>query len=491
MIIIFYIVALLTVFYWINKKYTFELPKFTLSGLFAVKIAYAFFFLYVYTYHYGGGELTADAGVFFKESQVLYSVFQQSPYDFFQFLFGLNDDIAFIDKYLSSTMHWNGGERFLPNDSRHVIRVNALMMFISNGEVIVHFLLFSFASFMGGIDLYQWLKKKSKLPPILLISILTLAPSLAFWSSSIIKEPLMILGLCIFLRGVFDAISMPRKAWRIILGGILTIAFKPYVFICLLLVIIYYFTFGKWFKRQWLAILCFGGLGIAIFLLTGYSKKFAYVISNQQEDFINLRDGGLYLHGDEEHYYYIYYSNRSHFEIKNKEATLLEPVGAYYMKKNENFERFPIQLKEVGKTYPIYLQLAETGSKVEVTLIRDNFWQMLLNIPEAIFNSFFQPIPNKKSTWLQYPAFFENILFAIAMALTFIVYPRKRSQKENRLIATLLLFAAFIAMIVGWTTPVSGAIVRYIIPAHVALLIVIGIAFDYDKLKSKVLIRKA
>src|SRR5690554_7588790 len=89
-----------------------RINKMTLSLLFLVKFAYALFFLYVYTYYYGGGELTADAGMFFKESKILHDVFAQSPGDFFQFLFGLNDDPEFINKYLDNTTHWNGGQRF-------------------------------------------------------------------------------------------------------------------------------------------------------------------------------------------------------------------------------------------------------------------------------------------------------------------------------------------------------------------------------------------
>ncbi len=485
LLITLYTIAFLLLCYWINKKYIKVLPSYTLTLLFLVKIAYAIFFLFVYTYHYGGGELTADAGMFFRESKILSDVFYESPSAFFQFLFGLNNDTDFINQYLESTTHWNGGDRFLPNDSRHVMRINALLMFISNGEVIIHFIFFSFASFMGGFDLYQWLKKKSNLPPLLLLILLTLAPSLAFWSSSIIKEPLMILGLSLFIRGVFDDISISRKTWRIIIGGILTIAFKPYVFISLIVALIYYFVFSKLFRKQWLALVTFGIFGIGVLTITGYSNRLAYIVANQQEDFINLRDGGLYLHGDEEHYYYIYYANRNHFKIENGNATLLEPVGAYYMKKNENHDRFPMILREVGTTYPVYLTLNESGSKVKVTLIKDNFWQMLLNIPEAIFNSFLQPIPNKKSTWLQYPAFFENLLFVFAAVLTFFLFPKTLTQKEKRIAISLNLFAAFIAMIVGWTTPVSGAIVRYIIPAHVAIVVIIAIKLDYEKLREK------
>jgi hypothetical protein len=484
---ILYSVAFLLISFWINKKHLRALPKATLPILFLVKISYALFFLYVYTYHYGGGELTADAGMFFKESKVLYEVFHQSPKAFFQFIFGLNNDVDFINKYLENTSHWNSGERFLPNDSRNVMRVNAMLHFISNGEVIIHFLFLSFASFMGGVDLYQWLKKKSNLPPIALLVLTTLTPSIAFWGSSIIKEPLMILGLCLLIRGVFDDISIGRKTWRILLGGLLTFAFKPYVIICILAALVYYLFFSRLFRKQWIAVITFGVVSISALLITNYADKLAYVISNQQEDFINLRDGGLYLHGDKEHFFYIYYDNRSHFSIKNGIATLEKPVGAYYMKKNENFERFPMRLDEVGKSYRVYLTLQKTGSKVDVTLIKDNFWQMLLNGPEAIFNSFVQPIPNKQSTWLQYPAFIENLLFILAAVLTFFIFPKSISQKEKRTLVSLALFAAFIAMIVGWTTPVSGAIVRYIVPAHIAIIVIFAIKFDYKKLKQRFL----
>ncbi|WP_123776125.1 hypothetical protein [Brumimicrobium aurantiacum] len=484
-LIAFYTLLFLWLTYSINKKHILDLPVYTLPGLFLVKIGFALFFLYVYTYHYGGGELTADAGMFFNESRILHDVFYASPKAFFQFLFGLNNDPELINKYLEATSHWNGGDRFLPNDSRHILRINALLYFISNGEVFIHFLFFSFASFMGGVDVFQWLKKKSNIPQWILLVALTLAPSLAFWSSSIIKEPLMIFGLFILIRALFDNLSPSRRLWRIIIGLLLTVSIKPYALICLLAALIYHFIFSRLFKNLWLSLSFYLALGISILAVSGYGDKIAYIIANQQEDFINLRDGGLYLNGDDKHYYYIYHSNRDHFEFKNNTATLIEPVGAYYMKKNENFERFPMQLNEVGKTYSIYLSLAKTGSKVDVTLIKDDYWQMIKNIPEAIYNSFVQPIPNRKSTWLQYPAFIENILFIILFIMSFVIYPRSLNQSDKRILITLSLFGAFVAMIVGWTTPVSGAIVRYIIPAHIAILILLAMKLDYKKLKQK------
>lgn len=485
-----YTFAVLYFCYWINKKYIKTTKPYVLPILFLFKLGYAVFFLYVYTYHYGGGELTLDAGIFFKESKILNSVFYESPKDYLQFLFGTNNDVDFINSYLEDTRHWNAGQRYLFNDSRNVIRINSLLLFITNGQVFIHFILFSFASFFGGIELFHWLKKKTKLPHPLLLAILTLAPSIAFWSASIIKEPLMILGLALFLRGCFDQISKKSRAWRIVLGFVLMFGFKSYVALLFLPVFIYYLFFSKWFKKQWLALTLMAGLGIGAMVVTGYADKAAYVIANQQEDFYNVANGGLYLHGDEEHYYYIPYYSRQHFLLEKRQATLIKPVSAFYLKRNENYERFPFLMEDVGTTYKIYLNMEAAGSIIYITPIRDNFWRMLLIGPQAIANSFFQPIPNKNSSWLQYPALIETIMFIIAAILSLLLFPKKVGERDKRIIIALTIYAVITGMIVGWTTPVSGAIVRYFIPAQLVILVIFILKFDYPRFQQKWLSRK-
>jgi hypothetical protein len=431
--------------------------------------------LYVYTFYYGGGELTADAGRFFEESQVLKAVFHESPTDYLKFIFGLDNDPAFINHYLESTNHWNGGNQVLPNDSRNVIRVNSLLLFISNGQVVIHFLLFSLASFLGGVDLYQFIKKHSKLPKGLLLFLLTLTPSIAFWSSSIIKEPLMILGLCLFIRAAFDDISTKRKFWRYLLGGLLLISFKPYVFICLIIALIFYWFISRVTKSQILNLLLYGVIGFGALFFTGLLDKGIYLISKQQEDFINVRDGGLYLFEDDEHYFYIYYNNRNHFKIEGNQAILLKPVGAFHMRIDNNFDRKPLKLEAVGKSYRIGVRMEKAGSGIPITTIQGDGATMLKMIPEVLFNTLIRPIPQKKSSWLQYPAFIENILVLIGLLFAVIIYPRKLNRKENRILFSLVIFSLMIYLIVGWTTPVVGAIVRYIIPGLLGILLIISL----------------
>jgi hypothetical protein len=472
-LLILYILLIFSFTWYLNRKYLPEFKSFVLPSLFAVKFLIALFFLYIYTFYYGGGELTADAGRFFEESKVLKNVFYQSPTDYFKFLFGLDNDSVFINKYLEATNHWSGGNQILPNDSRNVIRVNSLLLFISNGQVVVHFLLFSLASFLGGLDLYQFIKKRSKLPKGLLLILMTLTPSIAFWSSSIIKEPLMILGLCLVLRAALDNISTKRKAWRFLLGGILLIGFKPYVLLCLLTALLFYWIFSRVTKSHILNVIIYGALGFGVLFFTGLLHKGVYLISKQQEDFMNVRDGGLYLFEDDEHYLYIYYNNRNHFKLDGNKATLIKPVGAFHLRIDNNFDREPVKLNNVGEKYRIGVRMTKAGSGIPITPIKGSGVTMVKIIPEVLFNTLLRPIPRKNSNWLQYLAFIENIFVLLGIIFAVFVFPRKLNMRDNRTLFTLLIFSVMVYLVVGWTTPVVGAIVRYVIPGLLGVILII------------------
>lgn len=467
-----------------NKKQLNELSPFTLPVVLSLKYLYAFFFLEIYTYYYGGGELTADAGRFFEESKVLHDVFHESPLDFMKFLFGLNNDPEFIRSYLSSTNHWNAGSQFLLNDSRNVMRANALLLFISNGSVYIHFLLFSFASFLGAFDLFQFVKKRSSVPKKLLLYIIVLAPSIAFWSSSIIKEPLLILGIFIFIRGIFDELSAKNKAWRIVLGGLLLVGFKPYVFIAVLIGLAYYFVFSKLSKRSFVNLFAFGLISSAALYISGTLPIMTHVISKQQEDFMNVRDGGLYLEAGNEQYYYVYYNNRNKFEINGRSAVLKEATGARIMNKSDNFNREPLTLKNVGDTFQIAVQLSKAGSGIEVTPIKDNLGTLIKIIPEVLFNTHIRPLPMNHKTWLAFPAFLENVIYLLGFIFALFLFPKPTDQRTNNILWSLAIIGIVISLIVGWTTPVMGAIVRYIIPAQAVFLVIILIKIDWNKLKN-------
>jgi hypothetical protein len=468
------------ILYKYQKNHHSNLSCYFLHVLFTFKLFSALFFLYVYTYHYGGGELTADAGRFFEESKVLKSVFHQDPKIYFQFLLNWSTSQEMIDTYLEATSHWNASERLIPNDSRNVIRINSVLLFISNGNIFIHFIFFSFITFIAGLDLAQFIKKHSSLSISWIILALTLTPSIAFWGSSIIKEPFLIAGLMILIRGLFDDLTILNRILRIVLGCIFMSLFKPYIlFIFLPFIVLYLLlTLLKDYSRL-IVIGSYFLLLITVGQFTGINQKALFLISKQQEDFINLRDGGLYLIDDSEHYIYVYYTNRSKFEIKDGYATLNEPVGAFYMKANENFNRTAIQLKEIGKSWKIGVSLEETGSGVATTPINNSGFQLIKNIPSALLNTLIRPFPWDSGSWLKHLAFLENLLLLFLLT-TSIIYRRIiKSSKIKNMIIVLSLFSIAILLVVGWTTPVLGAVVRYKVPA--TLIIVLLILLFWNK----------
>ena len=472
--------------YRISKKFIPELPSYTTPILFIIKLCFAYTFYHIYTYHDGNGYLSLDAGVYFEDSKALYNVFFESKKDFFTIFFGLNENPDFLNQYLEDTTHWILSEPKFINDTRNIIRLNTLIHFMSNQVAFVHFICISFLSFIGLIEIFQWLKNKSSLPPIVLLLILTLAPSLAFWSSNNLKEPMLILGVALLIRAFFDTdLSLKKRIFRIILGLLISLLFKPYVLISFLVATLF-FIFSEIYKNQWINLLVFSAIGILFLYFTNLSTPITNVISDKQYDFMNVREGGLYVEADEKHFYHIPYKDIDKFEINEKEeiATQLQKVDGYILLKTSNYKRTPVSIDNIGESFPIYLLMEEAKSKVDITYIHYDYWQLVKNIPEAIFNSFLQPIPRKDQSKLLILSFIENLGYLLMMGIM-IIFRKKCTHQENRRLFTLLLFAGLIAAIVGWTSPISGAIVRYIIPAKLVLLIIFALQIDFDKLRNK------
>jgi hypothetical protein len=479
--IIYFSLIVFLLYRWSNNRY--PDMKSWIPLLFSAKLLFALFFLYVYTYHYGGGELTADAGRFFKESEIFHKLFWEHPSMYFKFFFNIESDPLIVDAYMDDLGHWNAGDRTLPNDSRNVIRVNSLIYFISNGQILVHFLIFSLISFLATLDLAQFVRKWSTLSFVAVLAVLTLLPSVAFWGSSIIKEPLMLAGLCLLIRAVFDDLSFRRRGWRILLGTALMLMFKPYILGIFLVTLVFYLFFTRLLPRfQLINVMIFFIVGALIAQWSGKLDSSVELISRQQQDFMNVRDGGLYLEVDEDYYYYVYFAHRDKFEFKGGGvAVLKEPTGADYAHKRNYKDRKPIQLTDVGGSYRIHLSMSEAGSGIDVTRINGEFWTMIKMVPEVLYNTTIRPLPSDKGSWLKYPAFLENILVFLGLLLITLFARRKLNKHIKRMVWSLLLFAFLVFVVVGWTTPVLGAIVRYKVPGVLAIGIVVLVLIDFHK----------
>ena len=480
-----YFLVFLFLTYRIGRAYFSDVSSLAIPVIFVIRCGLALFFLYVYTYHYGGGELTADAGRFFTEAQQMKAVFHQNSSDFFQLMFGIENNNELAAQYLDKGHHWFADYNFTPMDSRNVVRANTLLLFLSNGEILIHFLFFTFIALLGVLDISHWLIKQLSLPKKWIVIIACLIPGVAFWSSSILKEPLLLFGFSIVLRAVFDnSLAFRHASLRYTIGIPLMLLFKPYVLMILAPFILYKWVVAPWFKTTfWKGVIIYAGASFIFLLISGLGSLFVNSISTQQLKFINIKQGGLYLKAPDAAHYYVLYENSNHFIIDNNTATLAKPTKALKVKNNQDRQHNTVQLENIGQEYPVIAFLTVPGSGIDITPIFGSSTTMITMIPEVLFNTLIRPLPSDKGSWLKYLAFAENILVAICVLLSFIFFRRTLNLEEKIIVFCLLGFSLSLFLIVGWTTPVLGASVRYKVPALLTLIMATLFILDWEKIK--------
>jgi hypothetical protein len=455
---------------------------------FTLKVAAALFFVYVYTEIYGGGELTADAGRFMAESKAIFEIHAISPSTFWSIILHLPSLAAETPELLENIPHWVADDAALLNDSQNVLRWNAVLHFISGGNIIFHAIFFAALTFAAGVDLVQFLRKQSTIPVGLLFLLCSLTPSIAFWGANMLKEPLLFIGICVLIRGLFDTLSWKRRIWRIALGLLLMIMFKPYVLVALLVGIVFYFLSQNLFPRiaPWKKMLWFSLLGIVVFMISGINRPFVQIISKQQEDFINVRDGGVYLFTPSDSIYHLYEGNIPNVEITgntlsvNKKTT----VSAFVPEKRYQINYITLH---PGEEFTIKHNLGRSGSGITVLPIDNSLVNMIKMMPMNIVNVVLRPLPSDPGNWLKYLSFLENILL---VSLSFLVFKFRRPNLGNDKVNLLLamgLFMFVLIQFIGWTTPVLGAIVRYKAPALFGWVIIVAIVFDWKRFAEKII----
>jgi hypothetical protein len=118
-----------------------------------------------------------------------------------------------------------------------------------------------------------------------------------------------------------------------------------------------------------------------------------------------------------------------------------------------------------------FKRLAEwqhAGSEFELKSIEPSFIGVVKVVPEGLLNCFIRPLPWNAKSPLYYPAIIENIIvFMLLMGIILAFYFKEIYIKEDakNLLWFCFIFTLLLFVIIGVTTPVSGALVRYKVPA--------------------------
>ncbi|MES2555943.1 MAG: hypothetical protein V4604_07330 [Bacteroidota bacterium] len=463
------------------KRTTDGLLKYDLLIAWAIKLAAGWLFLVVYSEYYGSGTLTADPRAFMRESALLNHVAHESFTDYLRFLAGMETQ-PMIDHYLSATTHWSSGDLTLFNDSKNVIRVNSLLYFLSNGNVYLHILVFGFLSLLGFRELYLTFTKVVSFPKRRFWYALILLPSLVFWTGSMLKEPLMIVGLCLVIRAWFGELGNASRIWRWVIGLLLLTAFKPYVLLCLLPAIILYVLTVKVFKnRIWLAFSVMFAVFMAIItFLPAPREKGVFYLTRKQFDFVNIGKGGIHAYADSCFYFFRPDQFKYLNITKDDSVFLTRPLHAKKVALGKALPFEDVTLMPNKKAWFMYFRSNGCTSYVPVTPIGSSSAQLVCNIPEALTNAAFRPFFGDPGGWLKYFAVVETIVLFGWVLYAFSFW--KSATKQTRIqVVSLLLFAVCLLLLIGWITPVLGAMVRYRIPAYLAIFVAAALLFRKTK----------
>lgn len=452
-----------------------SISPWSFSIAFTVKVMVGLIFLYIYTDVYGDGALSADASIFMAESKIVNDIFYSSPIDYLKLLFGFGNQNDLLNIYLQETTHWDAGSQTLINDNRNIIRVHSLIHFFSYNNPINHVLIACVISTIALKQLFLGFSERSSLPKSNLFLMLLLLPSLLFWTSGVLKEPFMLLGLSLIIRGLFKNESFRIRWFYSILGSFILLGFKPYILLALVPGIVFFLIY-KFISGQRIIVsiaILFSIVTASLVVFSSSRDKAVHLLSRKQFDFKNVGKGGVHV-DTKSNFYFFENHQLDNLVLIGDSALLIKETDALILKHGSIDKPIPVHLKPNGEKWLVYFSNTKSDGYIDVTLINDSFSQLLKNIPEALVNSLLRPMLFDNGSWLKYPAMIETILIFIFLGFSI----KKRKSISKNQWATIIAIALFIltlALLIGWVTPVLGAIVRYRIPCYIGILLMASI----------------
>ncbi|MGB4665177.1 MAG: hypothetical protein WBH72_02525, partial [Bacteroidales bacterium] len=117
-------------------------------------------------------------------------------------------------------------------------------------------------------------------------------------------------------------------------------------------------------------------------------------------------------------------------------------------------------------------------------------FSFIINAPLAIINTFFRPFINDINSLIIIPSFIENLILILLTIIAIIFRKKEITQKEQNILLFFLSFVIIETLLIGYTTPILGATVRYRIFPMLFFLLSLIIVNDFEKIKYKLKIKK-
>jgi len=464
------------------------LPTWVFNAVFLLKIIAGFSLTYIYTHHYKDRS-TADVFKYYDDAKVMYSALEKAPEDYFKMLCGVGNNTFHFDTcYYEKMNHWYKRNDFgLYNDNHTIIRFNALLMPFTFNSFHAHTVFMCFVSFVGLYFLYSFFLNFERGKNWLIFCAVFLAPSILFWGSGVLKEGILLFSigglLFSFMKLFFHKIITITNLILFLASFLLLLINKVYWLPILILPLLCLFII-RVFKPKNSILIYFISyfvvvVGFYVFSLMIQKKNLIQQIAERQQSFIHLAQGGIYL-----------LNQQNLIRLNPKDSLCLQKVtsdsvivksGTSYLKWSLNNFDDTIFVKSTAQTiekFKIISIQQKAGSILFDKAISSNWSSFIKFVPIAFFNSVLMPLPWNSKSVTELMASFENFIL-IGIVLFFVFYFKK--QNNNIEFRWFLIFTALsVFLIVGFSTPVAGAIVRYKMPV-IPFLLMIAVSFYTPK----------
>lgn len=421
--------AYAAVFLWVVQRWRFLhtplLGRTTVSVAFLLKVAAGTLLWYIYSAHYTD-RATADIFKYYDDGNVLFSALHAHPTDYFRMLTGLVDDPERFDRLYFKVMNnwYRDYEGAFYNDSHVMIRFNAIVRLFSFGHYHVHTVFACALSTIGLVALYRAFEPFLRGVHTLLAGVIFLLPTILFWGSGVLKEALLLFALGPWMLGVIRWASGRRdlRTVLVVLASTLLLSvLKVYVLGCL--------------------------VPAALMLLWNGPE----------------RTRGLWWRG----------------AVVYGVACLLVVVGPSLLPIPDPAYVIAVKQNDMINLVGVF----PTGSYVPSERLAPTWSSLLGHAPHALHLTFLSPFRMFGSGLLGLLAGAENFLLLLMLPAAW-YYRRPWSEVRWPVLLFCALFTLFMALLIGWTTPVVGAIVRYRLPMLPFAAIVLLLLVDPRRLPS-------
>jgi hypothetical protein len=460
-----------------------------LTFLFCVKVLAVPAFYLFFRISYGGIE-KLDAGKFYSDSIVMNHLAYLDFTEYLKMLFGLQDDTPgsfFSKNCIEPSNNWDNGlvKDFLYNDNRVLIRIHSVLHFIAFGSYFVHALFDCVFSFIGLFFIFKTFREFFGGREKTFLLVLVLFPTLWLYTGGLLKEgiTLFFMGLLLYQLNVF--INGKRSLSRVILIFFLffiSLLLKPYILFYGAVLFGIFFVLRKTrFKFQtilFLGLLLIIVLAVNLASVLTRNRSLLEAAKKRETEFRDLSTGGIFLL-DSIKFIRVPYDTNLVSRVKDKPGFFTVKNGVPFTYWEHSHQQDTLYCKFNSDTltrFSLVYILPKAGSGINVLGDSNNYFIIAMR---SLYYTLAHPFFFNAKGMMQQFASLENLLLCLCVVMSLIGF--LYSTKEKFPGFAFLFFGLSVFILIGFTTPNSGAIMRYRAPA--AIFIIMSALYFYDEIK--------